>query len=391
MPQLLRCQPRPDRGRQRGQAFLIVVVIIMTGVIAVLYSSIGPASNRIGRENETAAALAQAKDALIGRAASDDNRPGSLPCPDTDNDGSAEVFAGSDCPAYIGRLPWRTLGLPDLRDHSGERFWYALFPVFRDNSAAGMLDVDTKGGLTVYRDSTATVVTGEAVAVIFAPGPVVPGQVRDAANANNPANYLDVTGGINNAIAAGPFIAAQASATFNDQLLVITTSQLMPVVEKRVAREMLALLSAYKANSACNCYPWASNNFDDDSVVGRHYGMVPIEDALPESWGSGGIPSVPAWIIGSNEWGKRFYYAIASSVTATPTPGTLTVDGTSKDLVLITPGPAGASRPSTNLSDYIEDSENRDNDNVFCRPGPSAIAPCTPTAVYARDRLYTLP
>ena len=391
MPQPLKFRPRAVRGRQGGQALLIFLAIITGGFLAILYGTVGPVSGKTEREKATAAALAQAKEALIGRAASDSTRPGSLPCPDTDNDGSAELFAGSDCPAYIGRLPWRTLGLPDPRDGSGERLWYALFPVFRDNSAAGMLDVDTKGGLTIYRDSTATVLTAEAVAVVFAPGSVVSGQVRDAANSNIPANYLDTTGGVNNAIASGPFISAQPSATFNDRVLVITTVDLMPAVEMRVAREMLALLSAYKANSACNCYPWASNDFDDDSVSGRRFGMVPIEDALPENWGSGGIPSVPAWIIGSNEWGKRFYYAIASSVTATPTPGTLTVDGTSKDLVIITPGPASASRPSTNLSDYFEDAENRNNDNIFCSPGPSPALPCIPTAAYARDRLYTLP
>ena len=382
MPTTARHKNRAGRARQRGQAIFILLVLIVTGVLAVFYSSIRPASGSIERGKTTGAALAQAKDALIGRAAGDLNRPGSLPCPDTDNDGSAELYAGTACPSYIGRLPWRTLGLSDPRDEAGERLWYALFPAFRDNTAAGMLDVDTKGGLTIYRDSTATIVTAEAVAVIFAPGAVIPGQVRDLANENNPANYLDVTGGVNNAAAAGPFISAQSSPSFNDRLLVITTSELMPVVEKRVAREMLALLTAYRATSVCGCYPWAANNFDDDSVDGRRRGGVPIENADPEQWGSGSIPSVPSWMIGSDEWGKRFYYAVAPSKTETPTAGTLTVDGVSKDVVLITPGPAGASRPSTNLADYWEDAENRDNDDVFQTPSSTA---------YARDRIYTIP
>jgi len=381
MREPLRHRSRTGRGRQRGQALLILLAIITAGASAVLYSSIGPASNTSQRDNVTVAALTQAKEALIGRAASDNNRPGSLPCPDTDNDGSAELFAGSDCPSYIGRLPWRTLGLPDARDVSGERLWYALFPAFRDNTAAGMLDVDTKGGLTVYRDSTATVVTAEAVAVIFAPGPVVSGQVRDGANASNPANYLDATGGINNAVASGPFVAAQPSPAFNDRLLVITTSDLMPVVEKRVAREMLALLSAYRTASACACYPWAADDFDDDSVNGRNRGMVPIENASPENWTDLGI-TVPPWMIGSNEWGKRFYYAVAPSETATHGAGALTADSASKNLVLITTGPAGATRPSSNLADYLEDAENRNNDDIFQTPS---------SAAYARDRLYAIP
>jgi len=382
MPQPLRRRPWAGRGRQCGQALLIFLAIIATGVIAILYGSGRPASSSIERNKATSAALAHAKDALIGRAVSDANRPGSLPCPDTDNDGSAEVFAGTDCPSYLGRLPWRTLGLPDPRDDSGERLWYALFPAFRDNSAAGMLDVDTKGGLTVYRDTIATVQTAEAVAVIFAPGPVVPGQARDPANVNNPVNYLDATGGVNNAIAAGPFISAQASSTFNDRLLLITTADLMPPLEKRVAREMLALLSTYRTASACACYPWAADDFDDDSVDGRNRGMVPIENASPETWTDLGI-TVPPWMIGSNEWGKRFYYAVAPSETATHGAGKLTFDGVvDKDLVLITPGPAGASRPSTNLADYLDDLENRDNDDVFQTPSSTA---------FTRDRVYTIP
>lgn len=347
----------------------------------LVYGMVDTTSIELRRNQDTAAALAQAKQALIGRAVADDSRPGSLPCPDTNDDGVAELFAGIDCPSYIGRLPWKTLGLPDPRDSAGERLWYALAPVFRDNSSAGLLDTDTKGNLTVYRDSTATTITAEAVAVIFAPGSAVASQVRDPASANNPANYLETASGVNNAIAAGPFISAQASSTFNDRLLVITTTELMPVVEIRVAREMLALLQSYRSSSACACYPWAANDFDDDSVTGRTRGMVPIENALPETWGSLSI-TVPAWMIGSNMWGKKFYYAIAPSESADHTAGTLTVDGTGKNLVLITTGPAGASRPSSSLSDYLEDVENRNSDDIY--QTPSSIA-------YARDRLYTAP
>jgi hypothetical protein len=376
------CRSRwKPRSRQRGQALLGLLMLLGIALSAFVYNMIDPAQASARREVRTEATLREARDALIGRAASDDNRPGSLPCPDTDNDGVAELFAGVDCPSYIGRLPWRTLGLPDPRDDSGERFWYVLSPVFRDNSAAGMLDVDTKGNLTAYRDSTAITLTTEAVALIFAPGPVVPGQLRDAANANNPANYLDTASGVNNAIAAGPFISARTSSTFNDRLLVITTAELMPVAEMRVAREMLALLSAYRAASSCACYPWASNNFDDDSVTGREDGMVPIEDALPETWSSLGI-TVPSYMIGSNEWGKRFFYTVAPVETASHSAGTLTVNGVSKNLVLITPGPAGASRPSLTLSDYIDDAENSDNGVVFITPSSTA---------YARDRIYTIP
>jgi hypothetical protein len=367
---------------QRGQAALFVVLLLAVGIGLFAYGAVSSVSQSQQQDLKTRLALTQARDALIGRAASDASRPGSLPCPDTDDDGVAELFAGIDCPSYIGRLPWKTLGLPDPRDDAGERLWYALAPAFRDDSSAGLLDNDTKGGLTVYHDSTATVLTAEAVAVIFAPGPVVTGQIRDAANANNPANYLDTTGGVNNTIAAGPFISAQASSTFNDRLLAINTVDLIPTVERRVASTMLTLLQSYRAASTCACYPWAANNFDDDSVTGRTQGMVPIEVALPEPWGSGTIPNVPSWMIASNEWGKKFYYAIAPSESQDHTVGTITVDGASKNLVLITTGPAGASRPSTNLADYVDDAENRDGGTIYISPTSTA---------YARDRIYTIP
>src|SRR5215813_8083879 len=94
---------------QRGQAMLLSVLLLGVGVSAIVFSFVTPAKTAIESDKKTAAALKQARDALIGRAAADQTIPGSLPCPDTDDDGSAELFAGNQCPAYLGRLPWRTL------------------------------------------------------------------------------------------------------------------------------------------------------------------------------------------------------------------------------------------------------------------------------------------
>lgn len=395
--------------RNRGQGLFVLLALLFFVGAGLIFSLARPAPPNIKKDEQTTAALAQAKDALIGYAASDANRPGELPCPDVNNDGQLTLGidftggAGSPCVSLLGRLPWKTLGLPDLRDGSGERLWYALSNIFRAG-ATSQIDDDTKGNITVYSESSSTVMTLEAVAVIFAPGAVLGAQDRSCTvgvNCTtteqcttspasltpkcNPTNYLDTTGGGNNATTNGPYISAQPSNTFNDRLLVITTNSLMTPVEQRVAREMLTLLKSYKAASlgwGCNCYPWAANNFDDDSVTGKTRGMVPIEDALPHTWASLGI-TVPPWMIGSNIWGKKFYYAVAPIDTATHTAGTLTVDGVAgKRLVLITPGPAGASRPSSNLPDYLDDAENSNNDNIFQTPSSTA---------YARDRIYTIP
>jgi len=399
------------RRYQRGQAMLLVVLGIFGLVTAlVVYAMTDTTSLALRRDQNTAAVFAEVKRALIGWSVQRDPslhgsnaRPGELPCPDMNNDGFED---GSCAAGALGRVPWKTLGIPEPKDSAGETLWYSVAGPFRIwNMNNTIIDNDTKGNVTVYQDSTAVAITTQAVAVIFAPGAVVGAQDRGCtvgvnctvegqcttAPASltpkcNPANYLETAATVNNATTNGPFISASASDTFNDKAMAITTAELMPVVEQRVAREMLRLLSdpitGYRANSVCGCYPWAANNFDDDSVTGRTQGMVPIEVALPEAWGSGTIPSVPPWMIGGNEWGKKFYYAIAPSESQDHTVGSITVNGVSKNLVLITTGPAGASRPSTILTDYVDDAENSDGGTIYMTPSSTA---------YARDRLYTFP
>ena len=221
------------------------IITILAG--AVLYVVLGSDSRRIAEMQITAAVLAQAREALIGRAASDNNRPGSLPCPDlvtnipginVPNDGIADLLVGNECPSYIGRLPWRTLDLPDLRDASGERLWYALSRAFRDDNSAQPINTNTTGTLSI----SGSMMAGNLVAIVFAPGPVVANQVRDTPNANSVENYLE---GGNQASGTTAFIAAATTASFNDQSLVLGGDALLPVVETRVAREARSVLAAF--------------------------------------------------------------------------------------------------------------------------------------------------
>ena len=309
-----------------------MLILVMVSLLVAMFAGIFV--NDLVRQNQrqerTTNALAQAKQAMIGRATSDDNRPGSLPCPDTDDDGSAELFSGNDCPSYIGRLPWKSLGLPDLRDSDGERLWYALSNNYRDHGTAEPINSDTKGNRTVHSENTAVTLTTEAVAVIFAPGAPLGTQDRHPsttalcpttgttiARQRCAANYLDTTGGANNATTAGAYVSGQHSNSFNDRLLLITTAELMPVVEQRVAREMLKVLQSYKANSGCNCYPWPdlSTGFSD---FGLNRGRIPGYDlagttvppyALPVDWGVSGAPTLPQWFI-DNGWRRIIYYAV---------------------------------------------------------------------------------
>src|SRR5688572_9488708 len=162
---------------QRGQAMMIVVLILLLGIAGVVYttatSGIAALANR--QADETARSMAQVKEALIGWSASRtpvagslNRRPGELPCPDNDNTGTD---SGSCVAGAIGRVPWKSLGIPEPKDANGETLWYAIAGPFRNfNMSADPITSDTVGNLTVYLDSSTTTITSQAVAVIFAPG-----------------------------------------------------------------------------------------------------------------------------------------------------------------------------------------------------------------------------
>src|SRR6185436_18126831 len=104
-------------------------------------------------------------------------RPGELPCPDTDNTGTD---AGACVAGAIGRVPWRSLGIPEPKDGAGETLWYAIAGPFRNYSMnTAPITSDTLGNLTVYLGSSASTITSRAVAVIFAPGVSLGTQNRD--------------------------------------------------------------------------------------------------------------------------------------------------------------------------------------------------------------------
>ena len=237
-------------GAHRGYIAIILIAVICILSGTWLASSLG--ANAVGseRERKTSSALAKAKQALVGRAAIDSTLPGSLPCPDmvthitgnVPDDGIADLFAGNNCPSYIGRLPWRTLGLAELHDADGERLWYALSPNFRDYASLVRINDSTTGTLSVSGGTSLT----NVVAVIFAPGAALGSQSRSGGNHNVVSNYLEGA----NASGGAAFVAHPASANFNDRLITVTVADIMAIVEKRVANEITAGLNHYfRANS----------------------------------------------------------------------------------------------------------------------------------------------
>jgi hypothetical protein len=296
------------RTRQAGISIILAaLVLFVAGALLFFQAGASPAR----RDEATARALAQAREALIAHASDRPIGPvvgpGFLPCPDLDDDGWAESICGSLAgdrgqQQRLGRLPWKTLGLPDLRDGHGERLWYAVSTRYKGllNCAASAACVDhspaTALGTITVRDNSGAVIhdgtlrdaqRGGAVAVVLSPGPPLTRsgsreQVRHCAagdcDANgrcatepprlaarcDPANYLDRAppdrSGEDNAdfhdrsdaqrsrnadgFIQGP-IESGGTPAVNDRLLAIGYGDVMPRVMKRVALEVAQCLAFY--------------------------------------------------------------------------------------------------------------------------------------------------
>ncbi len=166
-------------------------------------------------------------------------------------------------------------------------------------------------------------ITTDAIAVIIAPGASL-GQVRSSAVeacairgqavARNLCanNYFETAGSTNNAAStSGPFIAGARSASFNDRIDFITASELIPRLELRVGNEVRALLQGYKADTRCNCYPWADNWSYSGGIadIGQNRGRL-ASQPYPYNWGSGTIPRMPPWLP-ANDWHNLVWYTVS--------------------------------------------------------------------------------
>ena len=253
-------------GRQRGLALMVLLVLFATAASYMFVSSLnrGSVALSLTRAEKNRAVMQQAKEALLAYAASEtlqggsgSFRPGRLPCPDRTN---VNGSAASSCAGVnlLGRLPYKTLGIEELRDASGERLWYAVSNNFK--TGAGVVNADTQGTITVSGLAPAT----NAVAVVFSPGARLGSQDRSTANMNTATNYLE---GVNSDTNYDKYIAATENVTdsvvanlFNDQLLVITEQDLFaavePVVAARIQRDIV-LQYIY------NPSPGTSNNWAD--------------------------------------------------------------------------------------------------------------------------------
>lgn len=347
------------RSRQRGVAAVILIALFSVILIGVLLSSLAGKSSQNQADEKSFPALAQAQAALIAYAAGHPTLPGRLPCPDVDNDGLEDAPCGAVGANQLGRLPWKTLGIPDLRDGSGECLWYAVSGAFKSNPPnPGPVNSDTNGSFTVRDDQGHTIATN-VIAVVIAPGAALSANDRTPVGATRcggnitATNYLDTANAINNATGAttGIFVVGLPSDTYNDRVAFIGPAQFFPAVERRVAGEIKQRLAAYY--TANLYYPDANDVLDasHNCTPGTTRGRVPLSISVScttpplADW----PVALPAWFTSDN-WHLLTYYARAPACSSlgpgcTDFGGLLIVSNgpvptTNKQALVIEPGPS---------------------------------------------------
>lgn len=323
--------------RQHGAALMIMLLIL--GVMGAFMAIRTLNGLQSARDQITAQALAQAKDALIGYAVTyRDTHPnqvfGYLPCPDTDNNGF-EPNCGSKDVTFIGRLPWKTLGLPPLRDSAGECLWYAVSGRAKNNPNTDAMNWDTLGQLAITEAVTGTTLAAADThdtpwAVVLAPRGVMGAQTRAGAAGsecggnNTVADYLDGTdplyaGVIPNANSTTTLTVSNAESvrvgSNNDQALWITSREIFDRIKKRSdfktdVYDMMADLVTYLNGLPVASLPATSvGNKGIDAMIASYVAVHPISSSPLKN------VNVRA------NWQDNLLYA------KLPTPTSITIDG----------------------------------------------------------------
>lgn len=294
---------------QKGGALFALLAIVGIAAAVLFVGTLSRKTSQLEHDKQTAVALAQAKDALIGYAAtyrdSHSNEVfGYFLCPDTNNDGEAESScAAADAPV-IGRLPWKTLGLPALRDGAGECLWYAVSGTFKNNpKTTAMLNWDTNGQFSI-QDSGGTTIAGatpesRAVAVIFSSGPALSGQDRAPSGTSECGGNTSITAYLegNNAATlpvSAPFETTLTngvpnSGTNNDQFLWISPGEIFKGIKLRADFKtdidaMVVDLAACLNAKIVSSLPTPSGSKGIDSVVTACPPVGPQKTNVLNNW-----------------------------------------------------------------------------------------------------------
>ncbi len=377
----------PARHRQRGAALLLIMLGVIAATATVLLLNLSRDDLRTRQLKHTQAMLAMAREALIDYALlNPDYNPAaaySLPCPDIDGsggfaDGEAHTTAcGAAGVSMIGRLPWRTLGLPALKDASSACLWYVVSGSWKNagTATAAMINVDSNGQLQLYDIERAAISKGVAaddrpVAMVIAPMQALATQTRPGALPGvecvpgaNADNYLDADAGsgISNAILGGVVdgvdvlaVVAGTRDDHNDRIVSISRSDIeRRLVNRADFRDNMrnlglaaaACIAHYGTNNPAGVddkrLPWPAslaltdyrlNSNYDDADIGFYSGRLPdIADDSNLSTGNSiarvlsdcDTSLVPQWtaiqMVRWQHWKDHFYYAVSEAFSPTAT------------------------------------------------------------------------
>lgn len=406
---LITSNQQAGKKKQNGLVLLVLVIAIALSISTYYFSTISVVDIKADNIEKTQKALKKAKRALIAYTVNYPKNhaprgPGYLLCPDANNDGVAENACNG--PVTIGRLPWKTLNIGDLRDSANERLWYAVSENFDYTNSPDppgpstkAINTSTRGNITVRDNNKNIIYDGTtidgSVAVIISPGVALTrddGIKQDRSNTNTAINYLDVDtsipednvdfvhgvlGGANkNGFIQGDIYDVDNNIIVNDVIEVISYNDIMEQVHRRVSQEISNLINDYF--TACGAYPDASafdptkSDADFDSGPTPFYkGHIPSDLAVtPSQWNTGcavGI-SLPDWFVGE-EWHKVTYYEFSPTI---PCVGgdCLVVNNSNPvvnnaDAVIVFAGrDLNATRHVNDINEYFE-GENNDLDRFY--------------------------
>ncbi len=293
---------------------LLLVMLVAMAAISYFLTAISSDDIKQYQLDSSNKALQQAKQGLIAYAVTysdidsdNDTFPdfpgevGFLPCPDY-NDGALSEGqedngnCGARSISKIGYLPWRTLGLPSLKDESGTCLMYAVTGDYKNDESgfpsykAAMLNEDSNGMFQVV-DEAGVIIQGQnpddrIVAIIFAPGKPLPGQGRAVEQTGsacgmdyaNYSAYLDTDGGTDNssvtnaAYQVDQFIHATANSIsyesvnpYNDRFVTISREEIWQALVARsdfiqkmtnLSEALAMCLSNYAAVNGFGRLPW---------------------------------------------------------------------------------------------------------------------------------------
>lgn len=379
----------PAAALERGHALLVMMIVLVMGSLYGIVGELDGLRLKLAQAGSGDASLAMAKEALLAYAATyRDNADhktevfGYLPCPDTaektgltaPGDGSAASHCGHVDEAVVGLLPYRTLGLPELRDSAGHCLWYAVSGRFKNApKPTTALNWDTQSELGVLDAQGAALAMpedahGGAAAIVFSPGPALPGQERTpiaqpcAADPARATAYLESAA---NHFVSGDTADAAGNATNNDRLVWLTPreifgriaaradfrnplgslpegqiNRLIDAQRKALDGRLWANLSALTAASSGSPNGGAlpDNDLDYRQFAGKRVGDVP--NLEPLAYGGRNFDS------DFRNWQEQFRYVVCSDLR--PVQGCLTAGARNCRGALLFGGRAvgGGPRPS---------------------------------------------